>query len=76
MSALSVHFTSPAMGACHRPGAQQGGLADAVGADDGDALAGLDLQAQVLEQRLAVEALATFSRVTAWRCSFLSARSG
>ncbi len=38
--------------------AQQGGLADAVGADDGDALAGLDLQAQALEQRLAVIALA------------------
>ncbi len=39
-------------------GTQQGGLADAVGADDGDSLAGFDLQVQALEQRFAVEALA------------------
>ncbi|MDT4823587.1 hypothetical protein FQZ97_568170 [compost metagenome] len=39
-------------------GAQQGGLADAVGADDGDALAGFHLHAEVLEQRTAVVAVA------------------
>ncbi|MCY1292592.1 hypothetical protein D9M70_418250 [compost metagenome] len=38
-------------------GAHQGGLADAVGADDRHAFAGLDLEAEILEQRLAVEAL-------------------
>ncbi|RMU70218.1 hypothetical protein ALP23_05335, partial [Pseudomonas syringae pv. apii] len=37
-------------------GAQQGGLADAVRADDSHTFAGFDLEAEVLEQSLAVEA--------------------
>ncbi len=41
-------------------GAQQGGLADTVRADDRHALAGFNLEAEVLEQRLAVEALGHF----------------
>ena len=36
--------------------AQQRGLADAVGADEADALAGVQLEADVLEQRPFVEA--------------------
>ncbi|MCY1455282.1 hypothetical protein D9M71_724060 [compost metagenome] len=37
---------------------QEGGLARAAGADDGDHLAGLDLQADVVQHGLAVELLA------------------
>ena len=49
---MSAHFTCRSSG--FSSAAQQGALTDAVGSDDGDALAGLDGEVQLFEKRLSL----------------------
>ena len=50
--------------------AQQRRLADAVGADQADALAGVQLEAEVLEQRVGVEAAAEVRATEQATCAY------